>query len=35
MRKEIEQAVALLEKKDPNALEHALELLQGTVFPSA
>ena len=32
MRKEIEQAVALLEKKDPTALEHALELLQGTVF---
>jgi len=32
MRKEIEQAVALLEKKDPRALEHALELLQGTVF---
>ena len=32
MRKEIEQAVALLEKKDPQALEHALELLQGTVF---
>jgi RNA polymerase sigma-70 factor (ECF subfamily) len=32
MRKEIEQAVALLETKDPKALEHALELLQGTVF---
>ena len=32
MRKEIEQAIALLEKKDPKALEHALELLQGTVF---
>ena len=32
MRKEIEQAVALLEKKDPQALEHALELLQGTVY---
>jgi len=32
MRKEIEQAVALLEKKDPRALEHALELLQSTVF---
>ncbi len=32
MRKEIEQAVALLETKDPAALEHALELLQGTVF---
>ena len=32
MRKEIEQAVALLEKKEPQALEHALELLQGTVF---
>ncbi len=32
MRKEIEQAVALLEKHDPQALEQALELLQGTVF---
>jgi len=32
MRKEIEQAVALLEKHDPRALEKALELLQGTVF---
>jgi RNA polymerase sigma-70 factor (ECF subfamily) len=32
MRKEIEQAVALLEKNDPRALEQALELLQGTVF---
>ncbi len=32
MRKEIQQAIALLEKKDPKALEHALELLQGTVF---
>lgn len=32
MRKEIEEAVALLEKKDPKALEHALELLQDTVF---
>ena len=32
MRKEIEQAVALLEKQDPQALEQALELLQGTVF---
>ncbi len=32
MRKEIEQAIALLEKKDPKALERALELLQGTVF---
>jgi RNA polymerase sigma-70 factor, ECF subfamily len=32
MRKEIEQAIALLEKKDPKALEHALELLQDTVF---
>jgi RNA polymerase sigma-70 factor (ECF subfamily) len=32
MRKEIEQAVALMEQKDPQALEHALELLQGTVF---
>ena len=32
MRKEIEQAVALLEKNDPRALEQALELLQATVF---
>lgn len=32
MRKEIEQAVALLEKNEPQALEEALELLQGTVF---
>ncbi|MGB2676189.1 MAG: sigma-70 family RNA polymerase sigma factor [Candidatus Acidiferrum sp.] len=32
MRKEIEQAVALLDKRDPRALEQALELLQGTVF---
>ena len=32
MRKEIEQAVALLEKKDPQALDQALELLQRTVF---
>ncbi len=32
MRKEIEQAVALLEKHDTQALEQALELLQGTVF---
>jgi len=32
MRKEIEQAVALLEKKDARAMEQALELLQGTVF---
>jgi RNA polymerase sigma-70 factor (ECF subfamily) len=32
MRKEIVQAVALLEKKEPQALERALELLQGTVF---
>jgi len=32
MRKEIEQAVALLDKHDPQALEKALELLQGTVF---
>ena len=32
MRKEIEQAVVLLEKNDPQALERALELLQGTVF---
>lgn len=32
MRKEIEQAVALMEQNDPQALEQALELLQGTVF---
>jgi RNA polymerase sigma-70 factor, ECF subfamily len=32
MRKDIEQAVALLEKNSPQALEQALELLQGTVF---
>jgi len=32
MRKEIEQAVALLEKPDTRSLEQALELLQGTVF---
>jgi len=32
MRKEIEQAVALLAEKDPQSLERALELLQGTVF---
>jgi RNA polymerase sigma-70 factor, ECF subfamily len=32
MRKEIEQAVALLAEKDPKAVEQALELLQGTVF---
>jgi RNA polymerase sigma-70 factor (ECF subfamily) len=32
MRKEIDEAIALLEKKDPKALERALELLQGTVF---
>ncbi len=32
MRKEIEQAVSLLEKNDPRALDQALELLQGTVF---
>ena len=32
MRKEIEEAVALLETKEPRALEHALKLLQGTVF---
>jgi RNA polymerase sigma-70 factor (ECF subfamily) len=32
MRREIEQAVALLAEKDPKAVEQALELLQGTVF---
>jgi RNA polymerase sigma-70 factor (ECF subfamily) len=32
MRKEIEQAVALLDKHDQQSLEKALELLQGTVF---
>jgi RNA polymerase sigma-70 factor (ECF subfamily) len=32
MRKEIEQAVALLDKHDQRSVEQALELLQGTVF---
>lgn len=32
MRKEIEQAVALLAEKNPKSVEQALELLQGTVF---
>ena len=32
MRREIEQAVALLAKKDEHSIEEALELLQGTVF---
>jgi RNA polymerase sigma-70 factor, ECF subfamily len=32
MRKEIEQAVVLLEKGDPRSLDQALELLQGAVF---
>ena len=32
MRKEIEQAMSLLENHDPQALDQALELLQGTVF---
>ena len=32
MRKDIEQAVALLAENDPKSLEQALELLQGTVF---
>jgi RNA polymerase sigma-70 factor (ECF subfamily) len=32
MRKEIEQAIALLGRKDPKSLDKALELLQGTVF---
>ncbi len=32
MRKEIEQAVTLLAKKDERSIEEALELLQGTVF---
>ena len=32
MRREIEQAVALLEKNDARAVEQALELLQDTVF---
>jgi RNA polymerase sigma-70 factor (ECF subfamily) len=32
MRKEVEQAVALLGEKNPQSLEHALELIQGTVF---
>ena len=32
MREEIRQAVALLEKNDPEAIEQALGLLQGTVY---
>jgi len=32
MHREIEQAVTLLEKNDPGAIEQALELLQGAVF---
>jgi len=32
MRREIEEAVALLDTKEPAALERALELLQGTVY---
>jgi RNA polymerase sigma-70 factor (ECF subfamily) len=32
MRKEIEEAVALLDRHEPRALEEALQLLQGTVF---
>ena len=32
MRKEIEQAIALLGRKDPKSLDEALELLQGAVF---
>lgn len=32
MRREIEQAVALLARNDPKCLEEALALLQGTVF---
>ena len=32
MRREIEQALALLAQKDPKSLEEALALLQGTVF---
>jgi RNA polymerase sigma-70 factor (ECF subfamily) len=32
MRKEIEQAAALIERNEPRAIELALELLQGTVF---
>ncbi len=32
MRKEIEEAVALLERNEPQALEQALELLQSTVY---
>lgn len=32
MRREIEQAVALLARNDPKSLEEALALLQGTVF---
>ena len=32
MRKEIEQAIALLGERNPQSLEHALKLIQGTVF---
>src|SRR3974390_297012 len=32
MRKEIEQAIALLGRKDPKSVDEALQLLQGTVF---
>jgi RNA polymerase sigma-70 factor, ECF subfamily len=32
VRKEIEQAITLLAEKDPQSVERALELLQGTVF---
>lgn len=32
MRKELEQAVALLAEKNPQSLEQALKLIQGTVF---
>ena len=32
MRREIEQAVQLIQRKDPKSLEEALALLQGTVF---
>ena len=34
MRREIEQAIALLEKKDPKALDAALDLLQGSLQES-
>jgi RNA polymerase sigma-70 factor, ECF subfamily len=32
MRTEIEQAVRLIQRKDPKSVEEALQLLQNTVF---